>query len=314
MSTHDTNVAESAASAAVPVPSALPQLEPRVDSVMPAVPTTALPESPTEPLLDPELLSILGEDPTVIKEFGENIQKDLAVRLNHIVTTGLSKENRKELKEKYLIPANCKLIKAPALNAEIRASLAESHVKRDKGIENKQVLTSCALSSLCAGITLLLSSKDANQDLLKLLMDTARILSDIQHSDSVLRRFFILTTLKKELKDQLEKTKIDELLFGNNLAETLKTAKIINKSGADIRSTAKSGAHKPATTATATNRQPLNYRTPLASQRAPPAPATARGFRPPARQPTAKRTTTTASQRAGFSRTSSHQQPQRHRR
>ncbi|XP_039751277.1 protein borderless-like [Pararge aegeria] len=44
-------------------------------------------------------------------------------------------------------------------------------------------------------------------------MDTARILGDIQHSDSVLRRFFILSTVKKELKEHLEKTKIDELLY-----------------------------------------------------------------------------------------------------
>lgn len=38
------------------------------------------------------------------------------------------------------------------------------------------------------------------------------------------------------MKDQLEKTKIDDFLFGSNLVETLKSAMIISKSGADIRS------------------------------------------------------------------------------
>ncbi|XP_063362805.1 uncharacterized protein LOC134651635 [Cydia amplana] len=188
-------------------------------------------------ILDPDLLALLGEDPTVIKEYGDDIQSDLAIRLNHLATSGLTKESRAEIKDKYLIPGNCKMIKAPTLNPEIRASLIESQAKRDKGIENKQILNSCALSSLSKAITLLMVSDRKNQEVLRLLMDAARILSDIQHSDSMLRRFFILSTVKKELKDQLETTKIEDLLFGSNLVETLKSAKTISKTGADIRST-----------------------------------------------------------------------------
>lgn len=40
------------------------------------------------------------------------------------------------------------------------------------------------------------------------------------------------------MKDQIQKTKIDKLLFGADLAETLKTAKSITKSGDVLKSSA----------------------------------------------------------------------------
>lgn len=305
--------ASTAAAAAVassaPVPAAAaPPLTTTTDSSVQPLPAPVV-ENPT-PELDADLLEILGEDPTSTKEYGPDIQKDLAIRLSHITTSGLSKEIRKELKEKYLVPTNCKAIKAPVLNPEIRAALIDTQAKRDKGIENKQVLTSCALSSLSAAITLLLSSGNKNPELLKLLMDTARILGDIQHADSILRRFFILSTVKKDLKDQLEKTKIDETLFGNNLAETLKSAKTINKSGADLRSA--STAKLPPQKATKTPSRPLNYRAPPANRR-PPAPGGARTTRAAHSAPTPRQTTTTPAQHSG-SRTSSRQPNTRYRR
>ncbi|CAH0399219.1 unnamed protein product [Chilo suppressalis] len=258
--------------------------------------------------LDSSLMEILGKDPSCIEEYGDNIQKDLAIRLNHIATVGLSKEIRKELKDKYLVPANCKLIKGPTLNPEIRASLIESQAKRDKGIEYKQELTSCALASLGAAITLLLSSDSKNPELLKLLIDTARTLGDIQHTDSISRRFFILSTVKKDLKDQLEKTKIDEMLFGSNLQEVLKSAKIINKSGADIRAASilKSTVQRPGKAAN----KHLNFRPPPVSRRAPP--GGTRGARATYSAPIPRQTTTATQHSA--TKPSSRQPPPRYRR
>lgn len=290
--------------------------------VLTAVESTAVPlERTSEPAatafvqdvpeLDPDLMEILGEDPTSTKEYGREIQKDLAIRLNHIATSGLSKENRKELRDRYLVPVNCKFIKAPTLNPEIRVSLLETQAKRDKGIEGKQVLTSCALSSISEAITALLSSGHKNPELLKLLMDTARILGDIQFTDSISRRSFILSTVKKELKDQLDKTKIDEMLFGNSLADTLRSAKTIIKSGVDIRSsTMQSMANKPAR---AVNR-PLNYRGPPARRRQfpPPPPGGARYARAaPSTQAQRQQTRTTHN---NASRTLSRQPQPGHRR
>lgn len=86
------------------------------------------------PELDAEILEILGVDPTLTKKFGNEVQKDVAVRFEHVATAGLSKDDRKEILDKYLVPSNCKLIAAPALNPEVKAALSEMVIKRDKAI------------------------------------------------------------------------------------------------------------------------------------------------------------------------------------
>ncbi|XP_039751473.1 uncharacterized protein LOC120627535 [Pararge aegeria] len=82
--THHSDVTDTVATAAAPVASASPQLQRPNDPVTANELIVALPDAQTEPTLNPELLSILGEDPTTVKEYGDNIQKDLAVRLSHI--------------------------------------------------------------------------------------------------------------------------------------------------------------------------------------------------------------------------------------
>lgn len=193
------------------------------------------PEDVTPPELDVEILQILGVDPTKTKLFGKHVQNDVAVRFEHIATTGLTKDDRKELTDKYLLPENCKLVGAPALNPEIKAALSEMVVKRDKVIETKQSILASAISSLGQAITLLLSSNEKNTDLLRLLMDTGRTLSDCQHNDTVTRRNFILYAVKKDMKESLQNAKVDNFLFGEQLSDTLKAAKAISKSGADLK-------------------------------------------------------------------------------
>lgn len=192
-------------------------------------------EDATPPELDAEILQILGEDPTKPSVFGKQIQNDVAVRFEHIATTGLTKEDRKNLTDKYLVPENCKLVGAPALNPEIKAALSEMVVKRDKVIETKQSIMAAAISSLGQAITVLLSSNEKNTDLLRLLMDTGRTLSDCQHNDTVTRRNFVLYAVKKDMKESLQNAKVDNFLFGEQLSDTLKAAKAISKSGADLK-------------------------------------------------------------------------------
>ncbi|KAH9641862.1 hypothetical protein HF086_011612 [Spodoptera exigua] len=216
------------------------------DSSNPAVPQPTPLADPTIAVtegLDSDLLDILGADPSASKKYGMDINNELAVRIQHWTTIGVTKEQRNELKDKYFTPENAKLIDPPELNAEIKAAVSEIIIKRDKAIENKQKMLTLAISSLGEGITLLLSAKEKNTALLKLLMDTMRIICDCQHADTVTRRNFLLNAVKKEVREQLQNSKIDALLFGENLAETIKTAKSINKSGTDL----KLPAHKPPT-------------------------------------------------------------------
>ncbi|XP_060810803.1 uncharacterized protein LOC132904432 [Amyelois transitella] len=205
------------------------------------LPLTCPPTANTEILdenlieLDSSILEILGEDPTAATTYGKDIQKDLAVRLEHIATQGLSRETRKELLEKFLIPSNCTLIDAPAINPEIKGAIPIVVAKRTKAMEYKQKQLAGAIAGLSIIITQLINKKDSNSEILKNLMDVCRLLCDCQHNDSVTRKGFILSTLKKDMKEQIENTKIDKFLFGNDLAETLKAAKAINKSSAELK-------------------------------------------------------------------------------
>ncbi|KAL0832188.1 hypothetical protein ABMA28_001643 [Loxostege sticticalis] len=225
------DAADAAALAAVRAASAAAETENQLNS---DAQNAVSPEMPLP--LDDETLAILGDDPSAQKSYGEDIHKDLAVRLEHIATTGLTKEIRKELQNKYLPPANSTLVDAPALNPEIKAAVSDAVAKRDKGIEIKQKQVANAISCIGQATTHLLSQDGKNPTLLKLLMDANRILCDCQYLDSVTRRNFILATLKKDMRDQLQTTKIDTMLFGKNFAETIKTAKAISKSGADLKS------------------------------------------------------------------------------
>ncbi|XP_063617232.1 uncharacterized protein LOC134790395 [Cydia splendana] len=227
------------ASAAPAAPSLDSPATPAVENV-----DQPLPESEEE--LDADLMEILGTDPNAVKQYGKDIQKDLSIRLEHCATNGLTKELRKEFKERYLTPDNCKLIDPPEINAEVKAAVSDVVIKRDKAIENKQKQLTSAISCLSEAITLLMSNKEKNTPLLKLLIDSSRILCDCQHADTITRRNFLLNAMKKEMKDQLQNTKIDKFLFSENLADALKSAKAITKSGADLKIPApKPQAKKP---------------------------------------------------------------------
>lgn len=97
-------------------------------------------------------------------------------------------------------------------------------------------------------------------------MDVGRILCDIQHSESQARRNFALYSLKKELKDQLDTTKIDKFLFGNDLADTLKTAKAVSKSSSEMKP--ESTKPKASTSSNKTyNHRPLNGKARIPARR-----------------------------------------------
>ncbi|KAJ8733652.1 hypothetical protein PYW07_014203 [Mythimna separata] len=235
------------------------------------------------PDLDTDILDILGDDPTNTDKYGPEIRNEVANRLLYIAKDGLNKENRKNLMSKYVLPKNCIQLDAPKINLEIKAAIADTAIKRDKGIENKQKQMSSAIACLADIINAQLNSKTITNDVLQKLMDISRILCDLQHADSITRRNFILFALKNDMKEHLKNTKIDTYLFGENLAETLKSAKAVNKSGIELKAEASSKTANtyykgPASRA-------LNRRAPPQARRPPAGPAPA----PRSREPAASR-------------------------
>lgn len=200
-----------------------------------AGPSTVIEPNVEASELDDEILSFLGETPSKEKKYGPDMQKDLALRWEHISTSGLSKEARKELVEKHLIPNNCKKIEAPMLNPEIKAAVTDWLLKKDKALETKQKQQAAAISCISEALTLILSSENRDPKVIKLIIEAGRIMCDSQHTESLTRRSFICSTIKKELKDQLYDTEIDKFLFGEKLADTLKAAKAINRSASEMK-------------------------------------------------------------------------------
>lgn len=190
---------------------------------------------PDQPKLDEEILNLLGETPSKDKKYGPDIRDELAVRWEHIATTGLSKDSKKELLEKHQIPKNCVKIDAPKLNPEIKAALSEMLIKKDKALENKQIQVAASISCISEALTRLFSLEQKDQAVIKLLIEAGRLMCDSQYNESMTRRNFICSTIKKDIKDQLFNTDIDGFLFGEKLADTLKAAKAITKSGAEIK-------------------------------------------------------------------------------
>lgn len=221
-------------------------------------------QAPPLDILESDILEILGSDPSATIQFAKDIHNELATRLEHIATTGLTKEIRKELNDRYLIPANCVKIGAPSMNPEIKAAVTEVITKRDKGIEARQKQLAAAISGLSSVLNTELASKNKNNERLKQLMDVARILCDIQHSESITRRNFATFSVKNELKDHLQNTKIDKTLFGEDLAETLKSAKAVSKSGSELKPKYQPKPKPSTSNSTTTN---LNWKGPAPARR-----------------------------------------------
>lgn len=242
------------------------------EAALPTTTTETL-DDETVPSLEPEILEILGEDPTSNKAYGEKLHKDIATRWAHILTNGLSKDIQLELVKRYLPPENCPNMRVPKLNLEIKAALLEINLKKDLYSQSKQSQLSSSLAAIGQVLNWALSSKNAvPQDILKTLSDAGRLICDSHYRESQSRRFAALNTLNKNIRDTVKNTKIDEHLFGSDLAEHIKSSKAIIKTGSEMKSTVVRPAYKP---------PEQQQRGTLNSRGVPPRVAAAAGPRPP---------------------------------
>nr|CAH7734102.1 unnamed protein product [Callosobruchus chinensis] len=108
-----------------------------------------------------------------------------------------------------------------------------------------------------------------NRQYIELLSDAGKLLTDIHHTETVAKN------LKNEVKQTLNEASVDDLLFGSNLGDRLKTSKNLEKSSRELRFSRQKPSIRtslPSTTA----KGPLNYRS---------LPHYKQGFRRGGRQP-----------------------------
>lgn len=137
--------------------------------------------------------------------------------------------------EKYPSPENCTCIAVPKLNAEISAAVQETAIKRDKRIVEKQERIAACLGALGKAISIALKVKGSQKIiLLENLNEAGRLLASVHRGKSIARRSLILAN-HSGLRDTLSNTSVDEWLFGSNLEDIIKSAKIMKQASKELK-------------------------------------------------------------------------------
>lgn len=220
--------------------------------------------SVNEPKLQDEILSILGDDNPKDKPFSDPLQGDVASRWTHILATGLDEETRNKIINKYVTPENCPLMNPPNVNPEVKVAVPESVLKRDARLAQLQQQVGASLSAVGLALTNMLKENESNKEYIQILSDAGRLLANIHHSESMSRRDLIAINLNKEIKDTLTNTPVNNLLFGTDLENRIKTVKDLEKSGQQLKIQKKTSKvfQKPYSRPS-TSRYQENYRSPL---------------------------------------------------
>ncbi|KAL0881977.1 hypothetical protein ABMA27_001729 [Loxostege sticticalis] len=202
------------------------------------------------PDLHPDILALLGTDPSQDKSFGEDLHKDLATRWKHVLINGLPKDEKCELLKRYLPAENCAYMKAPRLNPEVKSALSEISYKKDAYSEQKQNQMSSCIAAIGKALNLALSqTENIPQEIVKTLSDAGRLLCDTHYRESLSRRYTIINSISKQKRDVIKNTKIDEFLFGSDLSEHLRSSKAISKSASELKIKYNQQQYGPSTSA-----------------------------------------------------------------
>lgn len=190
--------------------------------------------------LDDDMLHAIGKRLTSEKKLADPVHSDLEVRWKEIYKDGIPKEVKKELFNKYAQPKNCVFLEAPKLNPEVKASIQEPVLNRDSRLVLKQEKVAVCLSALSSLLSTLLKKEEINKlQFIENLSDSCKILVDLQRDESLTRKSLILSNINASLRDTLKETDVGEFLFGQQLEEKLKAAKLLEKSSKELKPTGK---------------------------------------------------------------------------
>ncbi|XP_047534360.1 uncharacterized protein LOC125068997 [Vanessa atalanta] len=183
-----------------------------------------------ETVLRSELLEALGGTSKVTRK----IHSSLAELWPPILTNGLPIATKEILLKQFTIPDNCILLKAPTLNLELTAVLEESAKNRDKSIQSEQDQLGLGITAINQALTLLLNS-DGDVQVVKILSDGCRILTDLHYVQTQVRKQHINRVLNKPFLADIQTR--DETLFGKDLPKRIKASKAIKRQLLQINDT-----------------------------------------------------------------------------
>lgn len=146
-----------------------------------------------------------------------------------------------ELIKKYPLPENCIFSDPPKINPEIKNVVPQAALTRDARIQLKQQKIAASLAATSKAMMSLIKDDRYLQDLpvIECLSDAIKLMADVQRDESSIRRSLIIanTSINSALKDTLTNTTCDNLLFGEKLDETIKSAKALENTAKELRAT-----------------------------------------------------------------------------
>ena len=222
-------------------------IEVREDEIPPT--SSMLNESPLNGLSEAQDASLASESHSFANELFGEAQAPAAssswnpIVLNAIQTEarkGLSEDSRNTLLTKFEAKDDLAALTPPKLNKELAAALTPSVIKREEYQALSQAQVRACLNAFGSSMSLLLRPEvvrdlsSETRSALMLFAEGVHLLSDHHYRLSLARRAFTKPSLNIVGKNAADAASIDEFLFGQNFAETLKAAQTCEKTGQEV--------------------------------------------------------------------------------
>ncbi|KAJ8967701.1 hypothetical protein NQ317_004201 [Molorchus minor] len=192
---------------------------------------------------------ILGAQPLAEKPFGTAIHEEVSIRWNSYVTKGVDKKIIETVTNKYMVPENSKSLGAPIMNKEVEICLSRDNIKNDRFLSQLQNILGSSLTAVGTIMSEIITNP-TNTDLEKVistLADSAQLQCAVHQGLSQHRRYPAKFTMTEESHKVLGESPIDELLFGKNLNESIKTNEATNRLGKTLKQKKWQNLKKPST-------------------------------------------------------------------
>ncbi|XP_064212474.1 uncharacterized protein LOC135265979 [Tribolium castaneum] len=193
-------------------------------------------EDKTLKKLPPEIRKMLGSQSPPSEMMGKPIHEEVAQVWEQTLQKGLNTEEIKDLLQKYPPIANCKLVQAPKLNAEVKRAITQQHSERDERLAHVQAQLGAAMGAVGTALTFCLQEEGGTtSQLIELLGDAGKLLASVHFAESQSRRILASAGINKTFKSTLTETPVDGWLFGDNLSERMKTTRALEKTSEELK-------------------------------------------------------------------------------
>ncbi|KAF6214027.1 hypothetical protein GE061_011756 [Apolygus lucorum] len=189
-------------------------------------------------ILPDEILSILGADPNQENKEVISFHDALVSRWNHLLEQGLKKDETSSLLQLYPLPTNIPALSPPSLNPEVQPLLTKQDLLREGSYVELQRQLGIGLGALGRGVNALLEGGThvPRESILTFLSDSGRILTNLFHRITVIRRNLITPVFDKNIRDKVsDVTSHSGLLFGSDLIDKIRNVKSLEQASKQLK-------------------------------------------------------------------------------